>query len=415
MTNTLAINGGPRLIEDAFPKWPIHDVAEREALSRVLDSGEWGATKGDEVPAFEQAFSEANGAKFGAAANSGTTALGLALKAAGVEPGDEVIVPAYTFIASATSILDALAKPVFVDIDPMKFNIDPTLVEAAITSRTKAIMPVHFAGRPADMDALGAIAAKHGLVIVEDAAQAWGSVYRGANVGSIGAAGCFSFQSSKNITAGEGGIILSNDKEVADLARSLGNCGRTADGLWYAHYRHGGNYRMTAFQAAVLGEQLRRYPEHHERREHAAARLRERVESLDGFSNLAPLDEGSRSSCHLFIYRIDIDAWEGATKDTIVKALNAEGVPAHPGYTLPAHKQPLFVEGLYGPGGGVTACFDGGAPDYASVSLPHSERACDTHALWASQNILLADDELLDRLGDGLEKVYRLRADLPKE
>ncbi len=238
MTDILAVKGGPMVTQDPFPSWPIYGEEEKEGLLRVLHSGNWGLASGNEVHDFERRFSVFHQAQHGIATTNGTTALSIALRSAGIGPGDEVILPSYTFIASATAILDALAKPVFVDIEPGSYNIDPDGVRQALSSRTKAILPVHFGVRPADMDPLREIARERDLCIIEDACQAWGAAYRGRPVGTLGDAACFSFQASKNITCGEGGMILSNDSEIATKARSISNCGRRADGVWYAHYEY---------------------------------------------------------------------------------------------------------------------------------------------------------------------------------
>ena len=394
-SDKLAYRGGTPVTETAFPTWPIHGVEERRGLLRVLESGRWGAHPEGEVESFERRFARFQGARHGIATSSGTTALYVALKSVGVGPGDEVILPDYTFVASATAVMDAGATPVFVDIDPQTYNIDLEGVGSALSDRTRAILPVHFGGRPADMDGLREIGCSHGLRIVEDACQAWGGVYRGKHLGTLGDAGCFSFQSSKNITSGEGGIILTNDSTVAELSRSIANCGRDPGASWHAHYRHGGNYRLTEFQGALLSAQLSRYPSLHDRRERAAAFLIEGLERLEGYRNLECLEEGSRSSWYLFIFMLESEAWNGVSKSKIVEAIQAEGIPVNPGYSLPLHKQSLFAG---------NRCY--------RLELPSTERACSQEALWLNQSILLADEELLQAVLDGLDKVFRGRQQL---
>jgi len=201
---TLAICGGTPVRTKPFPKWPVFDEREVKALREVVESGQWwGRTPGSRVEQFEQAFARYQHARHAIACTNGTIALYLALRAVGVQPGEEVIVPPYTFIASASSVLDVGAVAVFADIDPTTLTLDPQAVEAAITPRTRAIIAVHIAGRPCDMDSLTEIARKHGLALIEDAAQAHGASWKGRRVGAIGDAGGFSFQASKNITAGE--------------------------------------------------------------------------------------------------------------------------------------------------------------------------------------------------------------------
>jgi dTDP-4-amino-4,6-dideoxygalactose transaminase len=256
----LALAGGPPLRQKPFPQWPIWDQEEVDAVQAVVSSGRWGATQGTEVRHFEEEFAAYQDAAYGIAVVNGTVALKLALTAAGIGVGDEVIVPGYTFVATATAALEIGAVPVFADIDPHTYTLDPGHASACITPRTRAIVPVHLGGRPADMDALRSLAQRHDLMIIEDAAQAWGASWTDAKVGTLGDIGGFSFQASKNITAGEGGIMLCNDPTIGEMARSLSNCGRQPDGLWYAHYVLGGNYRLSEFHGAILRVQLRRYP-----------------------------------------------------------------------------------------------------------------------------------------------------------
>jgi len=242
----------------------------REALDRVCSNASF--ILGEEVSEFEKEFAAYCEVKYCVALNSGTSALHLALLALGVKPGDEVITTSNTFIATAEVICYTGAKPVFVDIDPKTGNLDPALIERVITGRTKAILPVHLYGRPADMDAILGIARKHGLVVIEDACQAHGARYRGRRVGSIGDTAAFSFYPSKNLSAyGEGGALTTNDAGSAELARSLRNHGQSGP---YTHERIGYNYRMDGFQGAVLRVKLKRLEQWNARRKEMAALYR---------------------------------------------------------------------------------------------------------------------------------------------
>ena len=410
----LAIRGGPPVTDKHFPSWPVSGEEERSGLLRVLESGEWGSTGGMEVSQFERSFAEYHRAEFGIATSSGTAALSIALRAAGIGPGDEVILPAYTFVASATPILDVLAKPVFVDIEPDTLNIDPAGVKEALTTRSKAILPVHFAGRPASMNPLRNIARDNGLIIIEEACQAWGAEYRKTSAGTLGSAGCFSFQSSKNISSGEGGMILTNNLGIARLSRSISDCGRTAVGPWYEHGNYGGNYRLTEFQGALLRAQLDRYPFLHKKRENAACFLSSEIRGIKGYLNLAPLDENSRSSWHLFCLRLDTDAWGEIAKEEVVNAIRAEGIPISPGYKLPVYKQPIFMEGNFGSHGGPPSFYENNLPDFNQFSLPNTERACSHEALWLTQNLLLADTRMLEIVIEALSKVFQFRDRIPR-
>ena len=250
----LALLGGPPLRTEPFPSWPVFGDEEEAAVLEVLRSGRWFL--GDRVDEIERRFPPFHEARHGVAVSSGTAALQVALEAAGVRLGDEVIVPSYTFVATAASVALVGAVPVFVDVDPGDYCIDPAAVEAAVTERTRAVIAVHFAGHPADLDALGRLCRARGLRLIEDAAQAHCAEWRNRRVGAIGDLGTFSFQASKNLNSGEGGFILSDDEDLAEAAWSIHNCGRSRTGAWYEHPLVGGNYRMTEFQAALLLSQM---------------------------------------------------------------------------------------------------------------------------------------------------------------
>jgi dTDP-4-amino-4,6-dideoxygalactose transaminase len=225
-TSDLAIHGGSpvRGPEKSWPSWPVFDDTERKALSEVFEAGEWWY--GKRVAQFEQEYAEFQDAKYCITCTSGTTAGEICLQAIGIKPGDEVIVPPYTFYATASMVGRMGGTPVFVDVDD-SWCMNPDLIEGAITPKTKAIMPVHFGGRVADMDRINALADKHGLVVIEDACHSWGSKWRGKGTGALGKCGIFSFQASKNINAAEGGAILTDDEDIANMCRSITNCGRS--------------------------------------------------------------------------------------------------------------------------------------------------------------------------------------------
>jgi dTDP-4-amino-4,6-dideoxygalactose transaminase len=262
----LAIRGGDRVRSRPYPQWPEWSAEEEALLLEALRSGRWGIG-GKKVEEFASLFASYQGCRYSVACMNGSVAIKVALQAVGVEPGDEVITTPYTFIATATAAIELGAVPVFADIEEDGLNIAPESIEENITDRTKAILPVHIAGIPADMDSICRIARRHGLKVVEDAAQAHGSEWRGRRVGGLGELGCFSFQSSKVMTSGEGGAITTNIEELSERCWSLINVGRTRGGDWYQHDVLGYNYRMTEFQAAVLIAQLRRLDQQIERRQ----------------------------------------------------------------------------------------------------------------------------------------------------
>ena len=285
MPSNLALTGGEPQRSSPFPAWPIYDETDAQALLEVLHSGAWFL--GAKIKAFSTAFATFQEAEFGIAVANGTVALQLALSAIDIRPGDEVIVPAYTFIATASAVAAVGGIPIFVDIDPQTYTIAPIAVEAAITARTKAIIAVHIAGRPADLDALGALSQQHRIALIEDAAQAHGAAWKGRKVGALGTLGTFSFQASKNLNAGEGGCITTNDRALAERAWSLHNCGRAPTGAWYEHPLLGGNYRMTEFQAGLLLNQIKRLDAQIGQRQRNGALLDQLLVGIDGISPLA--------------------------------------------------------------------------------------------------------------------------------
>lgn len=397
----LAIKEGTPVRTTPFPKWPVWGDEEIENLTAVVKSGQWGCLSGTKVKEFEEKFASYQQAKYGICINSCTTALRIALTAADVNAGDEVIVPAYTFIASATSIVDMGGIPIFVDIDPETYNIDPKKAEEAISERTTAIMPVHFAGRPADMDAVLKLQQKYNLKVIEDAAQAWGAEWNNRRVGALGNVGCVSFQSSKNISAGEGGIILTNDDLIAKMARSHSNCGRSDDGAWYEHYFFGGNSRMTEFQAAVLLAQLQRYDELKKIRQNNLSYLNTRLREIEGIKTLVEDQKITSHASHLYIFRYQKSAFADKPRSVFIEAMRKEGIPVSPGYSIPLYQQPVFANKAFGPRGKSVEL----PVDYKTFSCPETEKACYEEAVWLTQNVLLGTKNDMDDIAEAIIKV----------
>ncbi|MBU4212959.1 MAG: DegT/DnrJ/EryC1/StrS family aminotransferase, partial [Verrucomicrobia bacterium] len=332
--NQLAIAGGKPVRTKPFPvKWPVIGKEERQNLLGVFDSGKWWY--GEKVAEFERKYAAFQNARSGIACTNGTAALEIALLACGIGAGDEVIVPPYTFIATASAVLKVNAIPVFADIDLNTGNLDPKAAEKAITAKTKAIMPVHFAGLPVDMDAFKALARKHKLRLIEDACHSWGSQWKGKGTGAIGDCGVFSFQMSKNITSGEGGILLTDNEEIADAARSYSNCGRGKGQAFYEHYLLGSNLRMTELQAAILLGQLTRLKEQTIKRQKNAVLLDKGLKNIPGIALLKNDPRVTRRSYHIYIFRFVTEEWGGVSRETFLKALQAEGVPVSSGYPIP--------------------------------------------------------------------------------
>lgn len=391
----LAIKGGKPVRKRAFATWPFFDKREERELIRVLRSGKWGigGTKNEE---FASKFATYHQAKFGVTCSNGTTGLEIALKAIRVGYGDEVIVPPYTFIATAGCVLSLGAIPVFVDVDPLTYNIDPDLIEEAITPKTKAIIPVHIGGGPAHMDKIMKVANEHNIYVVEDACQAHGAEWRGRKVGSIGHLGVFSFQSSKNISAGEGGIVITNDEELADRAWSFMNVGRSRKGEWYGHEVLGANYRMTEFQAGILIAQLSRNESLMRRRERNAAYLARRLNEVGCVEHVGAYPEVTRHAYHLFIMRYDKSQLNGIGRDRFVEAVRAEGIPLSPGYaTGPLYRLRAIAEYKI-PGINI---------DYSKLFLPEAEKACREEGMWLHQSVLLGKREDMDDIVEAFSKV----------
>ena len=401
MLNKPAVTGGPPQRQKPFPRWPVFGHEEEDALLEVLHSGNWwqhaADTQCSEVSRFEEAFAARQGAAFGIACANGTAALEVSLKALGIRPGDEVIVPPYTFIATASAVMVLDAVPVFADIDPNTFNIDPAAIEAAITPSTRAIIPVHFAGQAADMETIMSIARRHDLGVIEDAAHGHGAQWNGHGLGSIGDAGTFSFQASKNMTSGEGGLISTNDPTVAELCRSYISLGREPGRPWYEHHRLGWNYRLTEFQAAILSRQLQRLEDQTARRTRNADYLRALLQPIPGIAPLAIPAYVTRHSYHLFIVRYSAEAF-GLSRETFLAALQAEGIPCSGGYAHPLYRNPMFLN-----------C----GVDYAqyAAKCPHAERAC-AEAVWLEHRLFLGGAEDMEDIAMAISKIFAHREEL---
>lgn len=405
----LAINGGAKVRTEPFPTWPIWDESDCEAVAEVVRSGQWWAMGGTKVKQFQEEFAAYCGCKHGVCVPTGTIGLMVALKAVGVGCGDEVIVTPYTFIASASATVQVNAVNVFVDIDPTTYNIDPARIEAAITDNTKAIMVVHIAGRPADMDAIMEIARRRNLKVVEDCAQAHGAEWRGQRLGSFGDAGVFSFMASKNLTCGEGGIVVTNNDEVGDKAWSIHNVGRVKEGGWYEHPVMGSNYRMTEFQGAVLLNQFKKLHAETLRRNENANHLTDRLIKIDGITPLARDERITMHGRHLYIMRYLSGESTGAPRERFIEALRAEGIFCNPGY-LPLYKERLF-DAQTNPD--LAGCPNFGKTQvYKTLCLENAERAAYVETVWMLQSQFLGTKKDMDDIADAVEKVMENIAEL---
>jgi dTDP-4-amino-4,6-dideoxygalactose transaminase len=405
MKHDLAINGGSKTIDKNFG-WPVFDETDINAVADIVRSGKWGNPDcGDIVKEFEDEFAAFCGAKYALTCVNGSVALRLALIASGVRPGDEVIIPPYTFIATSTIVLEANCVPVFVDIDPDTYNLDPEKIEAAITKRTKAIIPVHFAGQACEMDKIMAIAKKHNLKVIEDACHGHGAEYKGKKLGSIGDAGCFSFQSSKNLTCGEGGMIITNDENLFNMMNSLRNVGRVKGGQWYEHHYLGCNYRMTQLQVVLLASQLKRLKDQTLKRHENGTYLNSLIEKIDGIKPLSRGKGETIHSYHIYIFKYDKSKFNNLPKAEFAQMLAAEGVPCFMGYPKPLYKQPLFQDKNF-------MCY--AIPEevsYKNVICPVTEKACSEEAVWIMQHAMLGPKDDMDKFAEAILKIQKAVAE----
>lgn len=399
MTETLAIFGGAPVAERLKDKdyvWPQLHTEDEEAVVDALRKGYWGGfitDDGHPQLEFERRFAAYHDAAYGVLVANGTISLELSLRAGGIEPGDEVIVPAITFIASATAVVSVGAVPIFVDVDAATCQISASAIEAAITPRTKAIIAVHFGGYAADLDAILAVAKKHGLIVIEDCAHAQGAAWRGKRLGSWGDFGSFSFQQSKGLSSGEGGIVLVNTEEAYDKARLIRNIGRIPGDRSYYHHISASNWRLGGLQSALLLSQFGRLPEQAERRERNYKTLVEGLSEIEGFTRMPADERITQYGCYFAVLDFDEEAF-GCTRRQFVDAMRAEGVEwVTLGYGRPLYQELAFEADRLRPLLHRSVEF----PDYASMSLPNAER-------WASRMVTFLHFYMLDE-GAGVELI----------
>lgn len=368
-----------------FPAWPQHGPEERDGLLRVLDQGAWWREAGSEVKTFEREFADHHGAAHGLATTNGTHALELALGVLGVGPGDEVIVPAFTFIATSLAVQRLGAVPVPVDVDPATYCLDAAQAERFITDRTKAIIPVHMAGQFCDMDALIELSATAGVAILQDAAHAHGAVWRGRRVGELGTLAAFSFQNGKLMTAGEGGLLLLPDEESSREAFMQHSCGRPPKDRVYQHLTQGSNYRLNEFSAAVLRGQLTRLDEQNRARAEGWRLLSKRLAAIDGV-----VPQGSDDRCEVnprYMAMARIEGLSAQRRGELVDGLNEHGIPAFVAFP-PVYRTAGY---WHGP----TA----GTEKHIAARCPVSEQIA-ADCVWLHHRVLRADGGRLDRLAE---------------
>lgn len=348
-TAQLALMGGPKTRIEMPGTWPVSGKEERDALLAVLESDAWGRLSGSVTATVEHKLAVMLGVRYVICLNSGQTALRLAVLALNPPAGSEIICPAYTFIATAMAIIEANCVPVFADIEPGTLCLDAKSVASHITPKTVAIMPVHLAGIPTDMDALCALADKHHIAIIEDASHAHLSTWHNRPVGSIGNVGCFSLQASKNLNCGEGGFITTNDPDLYRRISAIQNNGRIPDDPQrYRHATLGGNYRMTEFQAAILGAQLTRLPAQTSLRHANGKRLNRCLSGIDGFHPKVDRVAETCNAYHLYCFEIDLVYFD-VNRFLVLDALRAEGIACGPGYATLVYEHDAFRNKDFGP------------------------------------------------------------------
>jgi dTDP-4-amino-4,6-dideoxygalactose transaminase len=412
--STLAIHGGTPVRTKPFPGWPVWDETDEKALIEVLRAGVWGITDNPDSTGrqFERAFAQAHQARFGVSVTNGTAALQIALMAIDLDYGDEVIVPPYTFMATASACLLVGAVPVFVDVDPGTYTLDPARIEAAITPRTRAIIPVHIGGCPADLDGVIEVARRHNLFVIEDACQAHAAAWNGRRVGAIADLGCFSFQSSKNLNAGEGGMILTDNPDLAERCWSIHNCGRVRDGAWYQHEVLGANFRMTQWQAGILLAQMRNFEQQASLRQENGLYLSERLAEIGGFEPQQRSPKVTQHGYHLFISRYDREAFHDVPRHAFLSALQAEGIPCAPGYQ-PLYDMNAIKNGIarlkrFTGGSDAADAMPAGDLDRSSAlhrHCPVTECACHEEGVWFTQSMMLGTRADMDDIAEAVLKV----------
>jgi len=384
----LAMLGGKPVRAKKWPAWPQWDRSAEEHVISILRSGNWYRGQGNTVAQFEAKYAELMGAKRCVCTVNGTNALLTAMHVLDVGVGDEVIVSPYTFIATYNVVIGSCALPVFADTDPETFQINPDKIEERITERTRAIMPVHILGLPANMDRIMAIAKKHNLVVIEDACQAWMAEWRGRKLGTIGDLGCFSFQNSKHLPIGEGGAVIGNDEELMDRVMSFHNCGRPYGSVkrTSGYPIIGTNRRMTEYQAAVGLSQIKRLEKDTQRRNENAEYLTSRIKDIPGIIPHKLYEGVTRAAYHLYPF---------------------EGVPCSGGYG-PQYRDGLIEDALNSKN--FKRCFPKERLDKyrQELNYPGNDQLCE-EAVWIGQNMLLGSKSDTGDIADAILKIYENR------
>ncbi len=409
-----ALLGGEPVRTQPFPSWPRFASPEEEAMLRTLRSGKWFRGYGQEVAAFEKAYAEMTGARFCLATANGTSALLTSLHALDIQPGDEVILPPYTFVATLNVVLLHFALPVFVDTDPDTFQIDAKKVEAAITPRTKLLMPVHIGGSPADLDTLLDISKKRGIPLLEDACQAHFGEWRSRKLGTLGVLGCFSFQASKNLNSGEGGAILTDRDDLVEKCYTFHNNSRPRkySGSESRYIGRGANLRMTEFQGALLQAQMQKLQEQTRVRQQNAAILTKMLDEIGGVEPARMYPGCTGNAYHLFMARYRKEEFSGLARRAFLKALQAEGIPCSAGYA-PLNKEPYIRETLSSRG--YRAIYPAELLNRweERTACPVNDKLCE-EGFWLAQTMFLGTNADMEQIAAAVQKIRRHAEELKK-
>jgi dTDP-4-amino-4,6-dideoxygalactose transaminase len=403
--------GGEAVRKEAFPAWPKFDQREEQAAVEVVRSGKWFRGNGTQVARFEDEYARLMGAQFCLATANGTSALLSSVMALGIGPGDEVIVPPYTFIATINVILARHALPVFVDTDPATFQIDARKIEAAITDRTAAIMPVHLGGASADLDVILALANKRKIPVIEDACQSHLAEWRNRRVGTFGLTGCYSFQASKNLNSGEGGAVLTNDEAMLEKLFTAHNNGRgKKTGFDLAYNATGLNLRLSEFQASILLAQMTRIEAMAKTREANAAYLTAILKEIPGIVPAKTYAGCTRNAYHLYMLRYQKDQFAGLERAAFLRALKAEGIPASSGYTR-LNKEPFLNNVLASRGYQAIYSPTRIQQWMERNQCPANDKLCD-EAVWFTQNMLLGSRGDMEQIAAAISKLHKYAGEL---
>lgn len=408
-----ALLGGPPLRKAPFPPWPVTDDREEKALLEVLNSGEWYRGDGRTVTRFEEAYARLTGARHCIATANGTSALFASLAALDVGPGQEVILPPYTFIATINVVFLQYALPIFVDSDIETSQIDAGKIEAAVTDRTAAIMPVHLGGNPADLDTVMEISRRRKIPVVEDACQAVMGEWRGHKLGTVGDAGCFSFQASKNLNSGEGGAILTNNDELADRCYAFHNHSRPRRrGSVSFGSSRSANLRLTEFQGSLLLAQMTRLEEQSRIRDENAQYLSAQLAEIPGIAPTRMYDGCTRNGYHIYMTRYDPDGFAGLPRNRFIQALRAEGIPCSGGYR-PLNTQAVIKATVESPAYRRIYPADVLADWQERTRCPVNDRLCE-EAVWFGQTMLLGPRQDMDDIAGAIRKIQASASDLAR-